>query len=171
MDPDGKFSEEIHRRMTMKIFKRSGFSEKATERVVQGNISVDRKNQFDNYMHSMRDIGQNRETGIIAMENFKRERLLEAGKLIASGDYDRGLFELGRGLHAAQDKAAHDFMTLPRHFAPDAIIGDHRPSMEKIREGERETQKYLKDFWNVLREDLKLSEDKIQKIKQDLAHY
>lgn len=176
LDPDGKFSQEIHRRLTMQIltmqiFTRSGFSERAAEKVAQGNVSVDSTNPLDNYMHSMKDKNQSRDAAIIASENFKRERLLEAGRLIASGDYERGLIELGRGLHTAQDKAAHDFMTLPRHIVPDTLIGDYYPSEQKLREGERGTQRYLNDFWTVLKEDLKLSEGQIQKIKRDLANY
>src|SRR4030042_4216533 len=63
LDPDGKFSAEIHRRMTMQIFTRGGFSQRAAERTAGGNRSVDTTNWRDNYMHSMRDIGQSRDEG------------------------------------------------------------------------------------------------------------
>ena len=105
VDPDGAFSVEVHRRMTIQVFTSSGFSQRAAERVAQGNVYVDRpSNQLANYQHSMSDIGQRRDEAIAAAYNFSRERLLEAGRLIASGDYERGLFVLGEGLHTVQDR-------------------------------------------------------------------
>ena len=170
LDPDGRFAAEIHRRYTMQVLTGNGFSQRAAERVAQGNVSVDTNNPFDNPFHSMKDIGQIRGDAIVASDIFTKERLLEAGRLIASGDYENGLFELGRGLHAIRDQK-HDWITLPEHVNPAEIYTEYKPTRQQEQRAFSDTGQYLRDFWSTMRNDLKMNETQIDKIKKDLQKY
>jgi RHS repeat-associated protein len=130
LDPDGRFSTEVHRRFTMQVLQGNGFSPRAVEKVSEGNVSIDIYNPWDNYQHSMRDVGESRDTAITASEDFKREQLREAGRLIASGEYERGLYELGKGLHTVQDRK-HNWITLPEHGNPAEIYTDFKPTRKQ----------------------------------------
>jgi len=171
VDPDGKFAQEIHRRMTTNILIMWGVSDRAAERVAQGNVYVDRlSNQTANYQHSMSDVGQNRDEAIRMSAQFSRERLLEAGRLIASGNYERGLFVLGEGSHTVQDRK-HDWITLPGHLSPRENWTDYNPTPQQEERAQADTEQYIKDFWSVMKNDLKLNDSQIDKIKKDLDKY
>ena len=171
IDPDGKFAQEVHRRMTMQILTRGGVSVRAVGKIAEGNVYVDRPlNQGNNYQHAMRDVGQNREEAIRMSSQFSRERLLDAGRLIASGDYEKGLFELGRGLHTIQDKK-HGWITLPEHLSPRENWTDFNPTPQQEERAQADTEQYMKDFWSTLKHDLKLSDRQVDKIKKDLEKY
>lgn len=119
----------------------------------------------------MSDVGQNRDEAIRRSNEFSRGRLIEAGRQIAAGDYEGGLFVLGEGLHTVQDRV-HDFATLPSHLtSPRMNYRDYNPTEQQETRGLSDTEEYLKDFWSVLKNDLKLSDKQIDKIKKDLEKY
>ena len=170
IDASGKFSVEVHRQMTLQVLTSSGFSQRAAARVAQGNVYVDRpSNQLSNYQHSMRDIGQTRDEAVTTSYNFSRERLIEAGRLIAAGDYERGLFVFGEGLHTVQDRK-HNWITLPGH-GPTEYRTDYNPTPQQETRALSDTAQYLKDFWSIMRNDLRLSDKQISTIKKDIERY
>lgn len=168
LDPDGRLSIEIHRKITMDIFTGSGFSERAAKSVAKGNISVDLNPFSPPYEHCQRGL-ESRDEAIKASEDIMKNRLREAGRLIASRDYEGGLRELGKGLHTTQDRI-HNWITSDEHTLIE-VRKDNDPSPEDRARAISDTRKYLEDFWSTLKDDLKLSERQIEKIKQDLKNY
>ncbi|MFZ3136094.1 MAG: RHS repeat-associated core domain-containing protein [Thermodesulfovibrionales bacterium] len=170
VDQDGMFAVVIHKRITIATLTNKGFSQRAAERVAQGNAYVDRpSNQLSNYQHSMRDTGQSRTAATELSAQFMQTKLVEAANAILAGNYDQGLFSLGEGFHTAQDKK-HNWITLLQHGSSE-FRTDSEPTMQQEKAGLSNTQAYLSEFWSVLRNDYKLSGAQIEKIRKDLQKY
>ncbi|MEW5746568.1 MAG: RHS repeat-associated core domain-containing protein [Nitrospirota bacterium] len=170
IDPNGAFSVEIHRIMTIDVLSGSGFSTKAAQRVAEGNAYVDRlSNQGANYQHSMRNIRQSRSDATHESYQFSRQQLIEAGKMMTKGDYRSGLFLLGEGLHTVQDRK-HNWITLLEHGIEE-FRTDSNPTIQQRARALSDTQQYLNDFWSVLRNDLRLSNDQISEIQTKIKEY
>ena len=137
--------------MTSQVLAKHTTDASVAQRVVEGNIYVDRtENQLNNSEHGMRDIGQTRLEAQRKSYEAHRIRMRLAIEAARDCDMERALFELGQGLHTIQDEIAHDFITIVEHMNPLATYNDYNPTGDQMSRAFMASRMYVEEFMRAI---------------------
>ncbi|OGQ95195.1 MAG: hypothetical protein A2521_11395 [Deltaproteobacteria bacterium RIFOXYD12_FULL_57_12] len=147
IDPWGLFDSYTHKLLTSGVLAKYTASEKVVSRVNQGNVFVDRPENFkNNNEHGMRNFSQSRDDAMLASYNFQKAKMRAAIEAASKCDFEKANFELGQGLHSVQDEIAHDFISLPGHGNPEYIYRDAYSKTDKYSRAKVASEKYVERF-------------------------
>jgi hypothetical protein len=117
---------------------------------ILGNLYVDLAYQGEgyNYMHGMTDKNTTVAEAVVLWKSFLLLMQINAYRSMNCGSNygETPSHWLGRGLHAAQDRWVHRFITLSQHLAT-ALYHDAYPDDPEVYNSTSETYTFLSDFF------------------------
>jgi hypothetical protein len=149
-DPLGLFSPPIHREITTGILGAWRWRPEFVEEAARCNVDQDRLSNFGaNDQHGMRDVGEQYLDAVRRWSRYVNQQMAAAQSFACSGNRLAAACALGRGLHAVQDRWAHNFISLPGHLIlnPAHILADwFPPDPETLVFADLESWEYVERF-------------------------
>jgi RHS repeat-associated protein len=146
-DALGLFSPRVHSDLTEGILLAWQWAPLFAQLARVCNVDQDRlTNQQNNYQHGMSDPGESRYNAYQRWHRYVFEQLALAQNHLNCGKRGWAACELGRGLHAVQDRWAHNFITLGGHANPAYLIADFTPSYDDLIFADLESWEYVERF-------------------------
>ncbi len=146
----GLFTAKPHEIITSNVLAEYGANDDSVKTIVYWNNWVDRpSNQLNNDQHGLRNIGQSHADAGYANKAFYRNQLKLAISAMIECRTEDAFSNLGQGLHAVQDKEAHDLIVWIRH-GPDYLYRDKYVTEEKLMNATTQSKRYIEVFINAV---------------------
>ncbi len=158
----GLFGASGHSLITTYSLISYGMSSAMLEKVIEGNLYVDRYSNFmNNNEHAIRNWFQSVENAKMQSYLFRQKQLRAAIEAIQKGKCKNALFEFGQGLHNIQDEVAHKYGTLlplllnvvfieDSHLNPVIIYRDSYPTPSQLVTATSKSKEYVDRFINKI---------------------